>query len=768
MIYNFINLSSTKFSLNGVTFWKTFLPFSIDDQHIRIFNIYDSNLNLVERTNVENIQIDGVTYATSTLLINDLHDILYSRSVNAELDNAQIAQNSLAINELQQSLQGVTEQLTNYYTQQQVDNLINGLGANSSGIASGIVDGNLLKLYNNQGQLQASVNIKQLKQQGIILSYQGNGTIRLTNEYGELLSEATILSNELFYDVFQFVDGISKDFSDLVITNPFTLVKTTDANYYFISLKSNSENFQGSRIYINDLEEFVDLESSAITNDEYEAWEISIGQEELEHELTYRFNFWIKESGISAGASTTVDTTGFTYILGTNVQEAFESTDLEIENLYQEVGQVMSYFGDRITNNASLYWISGYTFGHTLIQYRLNDSDYTIQPGTITLDEADSDDDRIDVFALNDQGSIEIVKGTPAPIPVEETLTTSQLRFKAVRVIAGSIAPNVTEEVVYSENLGEPGGEWDFISSETTPAVDYATTSDVYSGTYALGISLNGTYSRIAVFENGNGIGTDGIDSFNFWIKRVSGGNRFTSVRFYGSEGSYKEVTVGFKYYTIFAEDTNDWQLISIPASTFAPFISGNTIIKVLFYFTSSSGFEGYLDDIKFITGLAEGGDESLSIGFSDLTGNPEDNLALQEVLEDKIESVTIQDYNGNTIYSSSNLKFSDSFRIDGNAEQIKLKTSQKTISSSLLLDDSYDNCIVKVKSTATITIPSGLATDFNCVFRTFSGVTATFEAATGVTFDAPNGVVLEATKMATLFKDGSTETYVLEGELVS
>ena len=90
----------------------------------------------------------------------------------------------------------------------------------------------------------------------------------------------------------------------------------------------------------------------------------------------------------------------------------------------------------------------------------------------------------------------------------------------------------------------------------------------------------------------------------------------------------------------------------------------------------------------------------------------------------------------------------------------------QMTINGDVTLNDTYNNSIVKIKTSANITIPSTLMTNFNCVFRTFAGTTASFIAGSGTTMDAPYGMTLSTHKMATLFKDGSTTTYILEGEL--
>lgn len=89
----------------------------------------------------------------------------------------------------------------------------------------------------------------------------------------------------------------------------------------------------------------------------------------------------------------------------------------------------------------------------------------------------------------------------------------------------------------------------------------------------------------------------------------------------------------------------------------------------------------------------------------------------------------------------------------------------QITITSSMILNELNNNTINKVKSSVVITIPSGLSKNYNTVFRTY-GATATF-IGSGVTMDAPTGLVLPPYKMATLFKDGSLEEIILTGETI-
>lgn len=72
---------------------------------------------------------------------------------------------------------------------------------------------------------------------------------------------------------------------------------------------------------------------------------------------------------------------------------------------------------------------------------------------------------------------------------------------------------------------------------------------------------------------------------------------------------------------------------------------------------------------------------------------------------------------------------------------------------------------ILKIKANVTLNIPSGLPTNFNIVARTYSGCTLTITNATGVTLDA-DGTTLVPRKSMTLYKDGSSETFVIIGDI--
>lgn len=297
MLYTFTNTSGSKFTVNGREFFKTFVPFFVNDTQVKVLNIFDSKLALIPRTNVSDIEVDGVTYATSNELITAIGPVIYVLPDVGGISEGQIQLNAQNISALQQDITSIDNQFSNYYTQQQVDNLINGISSGGSSITSGIVEGNSLKLYDSLGTLQASVNIKSLKEQGTVLIMGENGKLQLKNQYGELLSEITIVAKETFYDEFLYVDGIAPDFSDLSLDSRFMVVKTSVNQFFFISDINNTEILEYSRLYILNKEVFVDLGNIDYEGAGFNAWEIVIDETDLITDELYLFNLWLKKGG---------------------------------------------------------------------------------------------------------------------------------------------------------------------------------------------------------------------------------------------------------------------------------------------------------------------------------------------------------------------------------------------------------------------------------------------------------------------------------------
>lgn len=73
------NINSQKFSLNGIPYFKNFMPHSISGK-LRIVNIYDTKFELVPFINLNEFSVDGIVYGTTLELQNALLPIIYTRN----------------------------------------------------------------------------------------------------------------------------------------------------------------------------------------------------------------------------------------------------------------------------------------------------------------------------------------------------------------------------------------------------------------------------------------------------------------------------------------------------------------------------------------------------------------------------------------------------------------------------------------------------------------------------------------------------------------
>ena len=80
MIASFQDLSSTKFSLNGLQYNKSFIAIKVVDQYIKVVSIYDTRLELLPTTRFDQVQVNGVVLEDIDTLINALTDVLFTKS----------------------------------------------------------------------------------------------------------------------------------------------------------------------------------------------------------------------------------------------------------------------------------------------------------------------------------------------------------------------------------------------------------------------------------------------------------------------------------------------------------------------------------------------------------------------------------------------------------------------------------------------------------------------------------------------------------------
>ena len=118
--------------------------------------------------------------------------------------------------------------------------------------------------------------------------------------------------------------------------------------------------------------------------------------------------------------------------------------------------------------NYSVIWTgTGLVFDAAASRYYIVDTYYSATAAQITLDAADATNDRIDLIVADTSGVISKITGTPAPCPAEPNYDlATQFPLKFILVSAGGTVPDgVSNTLVYDENVGSAGGEWD---SEST------------------------------------------------------------------------------------------------------------------------------------------------------------------------------------------------------------------------------------------------------------------------------------------------------------
>lgn len=100
---------------------------------------------------------------------------------------------------------------------------------------------------------------------------------------------------------------------------------------------------------------------------------------------------------------------------------------------------------------------TGLEFNMSYVVYICNNIPFTIVSTSFVLDPADPDLDRIDVVAVNDQGAVEILKGTPAESPIKPQVDYHQIELTYIIVKAGALTPEINEVVVWNENTESVG-----------------------------------------------------------------------------------------------------------------------------------------------------------------------------------------------------------------------------------------------------------------------------------------------------------------------
>ena len=257
-----------------------------------------------------------------------------------------------------------------------------------------------------------------------------------------------------------------------------------------------------------------------------------------------------------------------------------------------------------LVSGGQVAWVANYQFIVSAAIYYIGGVRYTSAMQTITLSAADPTNDRIDVIAVDDTGTVVAIAGTPAAQPSEPAIDPgTQLTLSLVTVAAASTSPiGTSDEVVYKEDAGSPA-EWNWISSDASIVLN--STNNPYEGTKDIE-GTNVVAGAYAQGERGSGsIDPSTIDRVVFFLRSKATWNKNRGLQVsLRSSGVQVGGTVTIRYLNTYGFDssiTGSYQQIAIPIADFA-ISTGTTFNEIrVADFGGAIGF--YLDAMSLQTG---------------------------------------------------------------------------------------------------------------------------------------------------------------------
>lgn len=228
--------------------------------------------------------------------------------------------------------------------------------------------------------------------------------------------------------------------------------------------------------------------------------------------------------------------------------------------------------------SGSVYWDTGYTFKVSECLYMIRGITYHSEAGTVTLEDADPDLDRIDVIYVDSDETIGKITGTPSANPLKPMVNpASQLELTYVYVAAGSTSPSVLNEQVYQENV-EWATSWD---SEIGGLVDFESIISPYAGTYCIRASIDPAnpnpnldgvdiyFDSASTYDITNAILVLMIKTNKSWLS-TTGGLCYLTLRLYNGATLISQTPVVIKDGKYgFSSKVTTWQAIVVPIADF-------------------------------------------------------------------------------------------------------------------------------------------------------------------------------------------------------
>jgi hypothetical protein len=311
---------------------------------------------------------------------------------------------------------------------------------------------------------------------------------------------------------------------------------------------------------------------------------------------------FLPSGGSNSGGATTADLVTFTpagELTGVTVQAA-----LEIAEALIAANATPSLQDSFLIRGGQVVWEDDLTFRVSAAEYSIQGVIYNSDEDTITLDAADPTNPRIDLIVVDDQGAVDKVSGTAAAEPSEPDFDpTTQVRLAFVLVPANATEPDVTSVLLYADNAGSGGGEWDWTTSGSGFNVDSSSNprtgaKDIEGTTVTNGAYAQGEIGAGVIHPSDYDYATLHIRSKAAWAN-----NRQLRISFRLNGAQVGAVvTIANGLWGFDSTITGAYQQVAIPITQFG--IAAGVEANQLRIQANQAGHGFYIDDVTLQGGI--------------------------------------------------------------------------------------------------------------------------------------------------------------------
>jgi hypothetical protein len=252
-------------------------------------------------------------------------------------------------------------------------------------------------------------------------------------------------------------------------------------------------------------------------------------------------------------------------------------------------------------------WNTNFKYATSTLKYLIEGILYSSNGGSVDLaiPNLPVSNPRVDIIYVNTAGTVGVATGSEAIIPLKPALFLNQLELLSVHLSVGTSEPDgILENILYKENLGIGGGEWNATHGVTLGTINVNSTNSPYAGLKSIEFTnvLPGD-ELILNYTSGKNIGN--IDIFEFYIKSKAEWIGENSAILLYNKGEINGIPVNFQHnsYDFNSGNLSTYQRIAISMKDFS--VTGNTVDQVRFRVANGTiGF--FIDNVRFQEGITQ------------------------------------------------------------------------------------------------------------------------------------------------------------------